>query len=81
MKKQSILFALLLGLALPVLGGCQYSSTEPTEVLNKVINGGFESSTLDGWTIEYGDAYNDNSVSSRKTFTYTYNHHLLNRNC
>ena len=72
MKKQSILFALLLGLALPVLGGCQYSSTEPTEVLNKVINGGFESSTLDGWTIEYGDAYNDNSVSSRKTFTYTY---------
>lgn len=35
-------------------------------------NGGFESSTLDGWKVEYGDAFSDDSVSSVSTFSYSY---------
>lgn len=36
-----------------------------------VVNGGFESGDLSGWTVEYGDAYDNDSVSSRKTFSYS----------
>ena len=35
-----------------------------------IINGGFESADLSGWTIEYGDAFNDDCVSSQKTFMF-----------
>lgn len=35
-------------------------------------NGGFESSTLDGWEVEYGDAYSDDSVSSVSTFSFDF---------
>lgn len=72
MRKHNILFALILGIVIPTLGGCQFKETESSEIYKRVINGGFESSNLDGWTIEYGDAYCDNSVSSRKTFTFPY---------
>ena len=71
MKKSiSLLFALTIGLSLVA---CQSqnvedNSEEKTKVLQSVINGGFESSDLSGWTIEYGDAYTDDSVSSRKNF-------------
>ena len=37
-----------------------------------LLNGGFETSDLSGWTIEYGDAFANDSVSSRKTFSYSY---------
>ena len=36
----------------------------------ELINGGFESADLSGWTIEYGDAFDDNCVSSQKTFMF-----------
>ncbi|MDE6504652.1 MAG: hypothetical protein K2L42_02145 [Clostridia bacterium] len=36
-----------------------------------VVNGGFETGDLSGWTVEYGDAYDDGSVSSRRTFSYS----------
>ena len=36
----------------------------------KLINGGFESADLSGWTIEYGDAFDDDCVSSQKTFMF-----------
>ena len=70
MKKSiSLLFVLTAGLS---LAACQNQNNEEkgekTKVLRSVINGGFESSDLSGWTIEYGDAYNDDSVSSRKNF-------------
>ena len=44
----------------------------PPEVTNTavLINGGFESADLSGWTIEYGDAFDDDCVSSQKTFMY-----------
>ena len=37
-----------------------------------VFNGGFETTDLSGWTVEYGDAYSDDSVSSVKTFSFAY---------
>ena len=70
MKKNKLILPLLLGVTVPLLGACSVKDVTPVEVLHKVINGGFESSNLDGWTIEYGDAYNNDSVSSRKTFSY-----------
>ena len=52
------------------------TSTEAEETVNKkattLLNGGFETSDLSGWTIEYGDAFSNDSVSSRKTFSYSY---------
>ncbi len=41
-------------------------------VAAEVINGGFESGTLSGWQIESGDAFDDDCVSSTKTFTFSY---------
>lgn len=35
-----------------------------------LINGGFESADLSGWTVEYGDAFDDDCVSSQKTFMF-----------
>ena len=35
-----------------------------------LINGGFESADLSGWTVEYGDAFNDDCISSQKTFMF-----------
>ena len=35
-----------------------------------LINGGFESADLSGWTIEYGDAFDNDCVSSQKTFMF-----------
>ena len=37
---------------------------------SNVLNGGFETANLSGWTIEYGDAFNDDCVSSAKTFSF-----------
>lgn len=34
------------------------------------VNGGFESADLSGWTVEYGNAFDDDCVISDKTFTY-----------
>lgn len=46
------------------------------------VNGGFESADLSGWTVEYGNAFDDNCVMSDKTFTYENdaNHNLLSVN-
>ena len=38
----------------------------------ELINGGFESADLSGWTVLSGDAFTNDSVSSRKTFSYSY---------
>ena len=63
--------ALLVSLfALPLVG-CGGSTTNKT-ITHTILNGGFETSDLSGWTIEYGDAYTDDSVSSRSYFTYDY---------
>ena len=46
------------------------------------VNGGFESADLSGWTVEYGDAFDNDCVMSDKTFTYENdaNHNQLSVN-
>ena len=73
MKNTTVIKSLLaLGLATTLLAGCGTNNNKKEnnkEVQSRyVVNGGFESSDLSGWTIEYGDAYNDDSVSSRENF-------------
>lgn len=67
------------------LAGCKPKTpTTSTEENNKnvLINGGFESADLSGWTIEYGDAFDDDCISSQKTFMYDYddNNNVLSIN-
>ena len=55
------------------LSGCKFfkkPDAEPTpgNTGKTLINGGFESADLSGWTVEYGDAFDDDCVSSQKTF-------------
>lgn len=63
-------------LAIPLVS-C--GSSETKTGLHTVINGGFETGDLSGWTVEYGDAYTDDSVSSRSDFTFDYDegHHVI----
>lgn len=52
--------------------GCSNNSSI-SQVVKKPItiqNGGFETSDLSGWTVEYGDAYCNDSVSSKSTFSF-----------
>lgn len=46
------------------------------------VNGGFESADLSGWTVEYGNAFDNDCVMSDKTFTYENdaNHNQLSVN-
>ena len=72
MKNLKNLF--VLALASSVLVGCGTQEKEQEKEKQKevqtryVTNGGFETSDLSGWIIEYGDAYTDDSVSSRENF-------------
>ena len=66
--KKSIKCLLTLAFALTLIG-CKNTTKEETKVLTRYVhNGGFESADLSGWTVEYGDAYTDDSVSSRDSF-------------
>ena len=51
--------------------GCS-SNYNQQENKTYLINGGFESSDLSGWTILSGDAFDDDSVSSRRSFEFSY---------
>ena len=71
MKTRTIKALFVLALSSSLLVGCKKDSKkeENKEIQTRyVVNGGFESSDLSGWTIEYGDAYNNDSVSSRENF-------------
>ncbi len=71
MKTRTIKVLFVLALSSSLLVGCKKDSKkeENKEIQTRyVVNGGFESSDLSGWTIEYGDAYNNDSVSSRENF-------------
>ncbi len=62
----SILCVILLGLGLA-------SCKKPDPQLGNsgaLLNGGFESADLSGWTVEYGDAFDDDCISSQKTFMF-----------
>jgi len=76
MKKISLrklticIFALISACAFSMFATACAPKTEKITVITEIVNGGFESTDLSGWTIEYGDAFNDDSVSSKKTFTF-----------
>ena len=67
-------------LAVPLLG-CNNKTTTKTGVTT-VLNGGFETGDLSGWTVEYGDAFTDDSVSSREYFSFDYDdqHNQISNN-
>ena len=67
----SILCVLCMLCSCFALVACDDTPSAPTpEVGSKLINGGFESADLSGWTIEYGDAFDDDCVSSQTTFMF-----------
>ena len=67
-----ILSALFVVLLCVTLVGCENGQNRGpgSTPLDSILNGGFESADLSGWTIEYGDAFNDECVSSQTTFMY-----------
>ncbi len=67
------------------LTGCELFNSKPQPQPGEalpLINGGFESADLSGWTVEYGDAFDDDCVSSQKTFMYDFdaNNNILSIN-
>ena len=75
MKKIAIAaLSILAVLSFGVAVGCSKDKTEeqpPVErITTTIVNGGFESADLSGWTIEYGDAFDNDCVSSVKTFSF-----------
>ena len=62
----SVLCVILLSFAL-VACGDRGNTPEPEKETKAIINGGFESADLSGWTVEYGDAFDNDCVSSRRT--------------
>ena len=79
-NKLTALFVFALSLSL--VGCTSVKNNEEYNVVRTVLNGGFESSDLSGWTVEYGDAYNDDSVSSKKNFYFANDkdHNLIGMN-
>ena len=69
----SVMSAVALGAVGVALGGCTpQGSTEEFDAVTSLTNGGFESSDLSGWTVEYGNAFDDDSVSSVSEFYFPY---------
>lgn len=62
-------YLMLLGLSILALSACDNSSKP---IIKHLKNGGFETSDLSGWKIESGDAFNDDSISSSSTFSFSY---------
>ena len=80
MKKYIKSLAICL-IAVPLFGCNQAKASNKTGT-HTVLNGGFETSDLSGWTVEYGDAFTDDSVSSRTHFSFSYDeqHNQINNN-
>ena len=53
-----------------VSGGNGGKQPTPATSSSQILNGGFETATLEGWTVEYGDAFNDDCVSSDTFFSF-----------
>ena len=69
----SILCVMLLSLGLVGCNNDPDPQPQPKPdagTVKPLINGGFESADLSGWTVEYGDAFDDDCVSSQKTFMF-----------
>ena len=71
----SILSILCVIATLVGLTGCNWGkpdggSNQGSDDNKPLINGGFESADLSGWTVEYGNAFDDDCVSSQQTFMF-----------
>ncbi|MDE7264929.1 MAG: hypothetical protein K2N52_01475, partial [Clostridia bacterium] len=81
MRKTLIALLSILCVGAAVAGtACANKKTD--EFPSAPVNGGFESGDLSGWTVEYGDAFDNDCVMSDKTFTYENdaNHNQLSVN-
>lgn len=68
-----VIGAVALGTVGFALSGCApQGRTEKYAAVTSLVNGGFESSDLSGWTVEYGNAFDDDSVSSVSEFYFPY---------
>ena len=71
MRKIKIIALSVLCIMLLCVGLVGCDDPEPTPAETKyLVNGGFESADLSGWTVEYGDAFDDDCISSEKTFMF-----------
>lgn len=76
MRKITVIISSVLCVVLLSLGlvSCKPEPKPEPKPDNKetagVLNGGFESADLSGWTIEYGDAFDDDCISSQQTFMF-----------
>lgn len=70
MKGKRLLTYLFLIVVICFLSSCEETITY--DRTTSIINSGFETGDLSGWTVLWGDAFDDDSVSSRQTFTYSY---------
>ena len=73
MRKKIIAFISVLCIIFSCVGftGCINPKPQTENTKNHtIINGGFESADLSGWTVEYGDAFDDDCVSSKNTFMF-----------
>ena len=66
-----VLLAALIAVSAFAFAACEQAD-EPRALPVQVLNGGFETADLSGWTVESGEAFKDDSVSSRKTFSVSY---------
>ena len=70
MKGKKLLIYIIMIICVVVLSAC--SETTQTSKVTTIQNSGFETGDLSGWTVLSGDAFNDDSISSRKVFSYSY---------
>ena len=71
MRKKLIAILSILCIIFVGVGLASCKKPEPQVSEGKpLLNGGFESADLSGWTVEYGDAFNADCVSSQKTFMF-----------
>ena len=82
--KKNMKLILLVSAPLLLLSACGSSASMRREgevkktassgdvVPTTILNGGFETADLSGWEVEYGDAFTNDSVSSKETFSYDY---------
>ena len=72
MKGKKILILITILTVVCILTSCTGKTTTTEKQKQFIQNAGFETGDLSGWTVVSGDAFNNDSVSSRQTFTYSY---------
>lgn len=72
MKGKRILILIMFLSVVCFLVSCAKENKSTEQKITYIENGGFETGDLSGWTVLSGDAFNDDCVSSRKSFTYSY---------